>query len=101
MAPVYSTQFMLVSGATLLEYVVPTGFIAIVRDFETWYLGGPDNVILFSVDETVIQQLNFAADETASNHQDFRIVVNAGSTIRVSSTHAADWYLGGYLLTAQ
>jgi hypothetical protein len=107
MADLYSTRFLLErSGAGAgPKYVVPNGYIAIVRDISaTSATGTTDTVALGVYAGAAGLEAQFATGEVFSNTQAFhwegRVVVYAGEDIQVSSTDLVSYTVSGYLLYA-
>lgn len=104
MAGVYSTLFIeAIAIEAFAEYVVPDGYLAVVRDVSALNLGAADDTA-FNVENhstSAIICYHGFVDEFEWFHADVRQVVEAGSTIsmQVSGPTETSVRVCGYLLT--
>jgi hypothetical protein len=102
MSRVYSTQFVAANvGGAPTEYLVPAGYVAVVRDLSIFQPNvGGTNYIACGVLEVGPFFIAYAsAALQTSQHQEMRVVVNAGDHIYAVSTYALGYaFISGYLL---
>jgi hypothetical protein len=101
---VYSTRFLSLGiEGTNVSYIVPAGYVAVVRAIDMVYLGGPTAaagfVELGGALVPVALLLNVNGNDQA--HIQTRQVVNAGDPIKIIATTLNTCYISvsGYLLT--
>jgi hypothetical protein len=103
MAGVYSVRFYGAHDLTgLATYTVPTGFVAIVRDFDAFWgvsTAGAE-VNLYGHAGQVIYQAAFGLNDVGWRGWRGRQVLNAGETLQIFTSDAMDVTLSGYLLTS-
>jgi hypothetical protein len=99
---VYSTRFIAIAlGATDGEYAVPTGYVAVVRDIDSWSPGG--EIVNWRV--SLNGDPTFAAGQFTIEALDQvqswrgRVVALAGETIQATTDGPRGIVVGGYLLT--
>lgn len=102
--PVYSTRFAAISltGAAV-SYIVPDGFIAIVRSIQMFYFGGPSAGFGLVQAGGVLATLAYLNNVHGNDYLsvEMRAVVDASEPIKVSCStgNACSFYVSGYLLT--
>lgn len=103
----YSTQFIrgVVSSPSTLTYVVPTGYVAVVRDIMLWNGGteglGLQGCEVYDDSFAVIFGVFYPVACVANPYNwEGRAVMNAGETLTVAPSDAS-WHVrcSGYLLT--
>jgi hypothetical protein len=101
---IYSTRFLSL-GITnqVVDYVVPDGYVAVVRSVTAVILGGPTACVgslqLGGTRVPVVFMSNVNGND--QKQIEMRQVVNAEETIRItaSSGNTIYWAVSGYLLT--
>jgi hypothetical protein len=102
--PVYSTLFIAARGVNInAGYVVPAGFVAVVRDIEIAFLATPNNTAADVLDHatSTILTYHLQLNPFEEHHWEGRQVVDTGAEILASSAGPADTSIrvSGYLLT--
>ncbi len=102
MGAVYSTRFLAwAASESPPPYVVPTGYVAVVRDLDVWSGGGSminwqlaiNGVAKFAAGQFTIESVAQVAQWRG------RQVVQAGELLFFSADGAVDGLVSGYLLT--
>jgi hypothetical protein len=102
-ALVYSHRFMAWAAQTFpTPYVVPSGYVAVVRDIDIWSGGGA--IIQWTVAINTIARFVGGAFTVTSVQQVAqwrgRQILNAGEELTFAATGALDGAISGYLLRA-
>jgi hypothetical protein len=101
---VYSTRFFLgaADGSSIQDYVVPSGYVAIVTDVQAALAAGAGDFGYFDANGTVVwEDGGTAAGGSLNNiHWTGRMVFNAGELFAFAATSSAFVICSGYLLTA-
>ena len=100
--PVYSTRFILEHGATgPHSYLVPAGFVAIIRDVDvtTQPTGGCNILLVVDLALLWIVELGLEPQFTYQSWRG-RQVVPGGGVMTLDTTDTADYAVSGYLLTS-
>jgi hypothetical protein len=102
MANPYSHRFLAwAASMTPPAYIVPTGYIAIIRDADIWSGGG--SIINWTLSVNGVAKIAGGAFTVISEQQVAtfrgRQVVQAGEQIVFASDGATDGMVSGYLLT--
>ena len=103
MSSVYSTLFFRIHQPGEADYVVPDGYIAVVRCITvTWDIEALVGYTIITLgDGTMVWTVKYSPLETPySNILDCRVVLNAGDSIGVDGGNPGDVTCSGYLLTA-
>lgn len=104
--PVYSSQFIAYNASVgSLDFAVPTGWTAVVRDFSMWDEAGGAVAQLLIQDSEAAPAITAAVVKSAGiaaySQWVGRVVVPGGGIISVTLTSVIttpDIYAGGYLL---
>lgn len=99
----YSTRFLAwETTESPPSYVVPAGYVAIVRDVDVWSGGGAIvNVQLEITDHAKFWAAQFTIESVAQVAQwRGRVVLNPGEVLTFTADGPTDGVIGGYLLTA-
>lgn len=102
-APVYSTRFMAAVFPTApTDYVVPTGFRAVVRDISAYWLGDVGGGALQGAIDGVAYFMYFigTAGVPGGYHWEGRVVADEGETVAIN-VPMGNWSftVSGYLLS--
>jgi hypothetical protein len=99
--PIYSTRFLAIAlGEEDGAYVVPDGYVAVVRDIDCWSEGGAMINWRVSIDGDPAFAGGQFTIESLDQFQTWRgrVVVSAGENIQTSTDGPRGIVVGGYLL---
>lgn len=100
--PVYSTRFLAGAGITsAVTFTCPTGFVAVLRDLDTFYAGllVATARLIGSEGQTIWANAFAGGSEPEYASWRGRQVLEVGETCSLDSSGATDMTLSGYLLT--
>lgn len=99
---VYSVTFMQIAGLDgRHDYVVPSGFRAVVRDIDVFAhvsVAARDIHIIGQAGQT-FYWFDWNTGDTSAQHWSGRVVLDPGSLLRAQSSDLVDVTISGYLLT--